>query len=555
MTIRRRILLGHLILWGLLLILGCYGVFRLRAAVDLKEQDRKRLETFSQLQTLSHDLDRIIELHGLWVELGDPDFEREFRKALDPAKSNYKLIRAQLLPETKLPKLEWLFLGPVSPGGSKPGTRTPAGPATPQPVPPGPSVATRPETSDAPSEGQGSTASRKDSGSRLDTAPGPPRGTLSENRARPLDASGLEPWSYRWEQGVRSEWSQVNEQLIKKWDQQTEATSRILHRAKGFAAVLLTTGALVALVSSIWSVVGVRRLLQHLTRATSEIGSGRLDLDLAATGKDEISHISKAINAMSVELAKARRLEADFLAVASHELKTPLALIQAHARMLRSTLPQEAESAKAAGSLAYLDRIEEEVEHLVGKSSELLTLGRIEAGQLKLEAREFMTRGFLIRTAGFSPWTVGAVTITPQRFARRPEIALDPSVPATFTADPDRLEQVLLNLLENALKYTPGGGRVRFSARAVDGALQLEVSDTGPGIPPEKLPLIFDKYERVTSGARDDPGGAGIGLAVARGIVLAHGGTIEAHSTPGSGTRFLVRLPIRRDNVQDKEVA
>ena len=548
MTIRRRILLGHLILWGLLLILGCYGVFRLRAAVDLKEQDRKRLETFSQLQTLSHDLDRIIELHGLWVELGDPDFEREFRKALDPAKSNYKLIRAQILPETKLTRLDWLFLGPVSPSGRKPGTWAPVGPATPQPVPPGPSVATRPETSDAPSEGQGSTASRKDSGNRLDTAPGPPRDTLSENRARPLDASGLEPWSYRWELGVRSEWGQVNEQLIKKWDQQTEATSRILHRAKGFAAVLLTTGALVALVSSIWSVVGVRRLLQHLTRATSEIGSGRLDLDLAATGKDEISHISKAINAMSVELAKARRLEADFLAVASHELKTPLALIQAHARMLRSTLPQEAESAKAAGSLAYLDRIEEEVEHLVGKSSELLTLGRIEAGQLKLEAREFMTRGFLIRTAG------GLHALATQRRINY-EIALDPSVPATFTADPDRLEQVLLNLLENALKYTPGGGRVRFSARAVDGALQLEVSDTGPGIPPEKLPLIFDKYERVSSGARDDPGGAGIGLAVARGIVLAHGGTIEAHSTPGSGTRFLVRLPIRKDNVKDKEVA
>src|SRR5206468_4293417 len=160
MTIRRRILLGHLILWCLLLILGCYGVLRLRAAVDLKEQDRKRLETFSQLQTLGHDLGKLIELHGLWVELRDPDFQRGFRDALEPAKSNYKLIRAQLLPETKLTRLDWLFLGPISPGDGEPGTRAQTGSASLQPVPPRLSGTVRPETSDALWEGQGSTASR-----------------------------------------------------------------------------------------------------------------------------------------------------------------------------------------------------------------------------------------------------------------------------------------------------------------------------------------------------------------------------------------------------------
>ncbi len=201
---------------------------------------------------------------------------------------------------------------------------------------------------------------------------------------------------------------------------------------------------------------------------------------------------------------------------------------------MRRALPREGPGPEAAD---YLGRIEDEVVNLTGKVSKLLDLGVIEAGQLKLRKRGFMTEGFLLMAAAaFKP-------IAAQRGISY-DIAVDPSVPPMMSADPDRLRQVLANVLDNAFKYTPAGGNVRFSARPVDGLIEIEVADTGPGIPPDQLSTIFEKYARVRSDPGTERAGTGLGLAVARGIVAAHEGTIEARSSPGKGSLFLIRLPV-----------
>jgi signal transduction histidine kinase len=168
--------------------------------------------------------------------------------------------------------------------------------------------------------------------------------------------------------------------------------------------------------------------------------------------------------------------------------------------------------------------------------NQLLDIGRLEAGGLHVEIGEVAAPDFFARIErAFAP------------LAQRRDIAfhldVDASVPPTLHVDAERLgDQVLGNLLSNALKFTPEGGRIELAARGRNASLVLEVSDTGTGIPPDRLPHIFDRYYQVGSDARGK--GAGIGLSIAADVVRAHGGTIEAESEPGKGTMFRVTLPV-----------
>jgi signal transduction histidine kinase len=128
-------------------------------------------------------------------------------------------------------------------------------------------------------------------------------------------------------------------------------------------------------------------------------------------------------------------------------------------------------------------------------------------------------------------------------------------VPPTFIGDPDRLNQVVLNLLDNAFKFTPRGGRIRLAGACENSTIVIEVRDSGGGIAPEQLGAIFQKYARARSSDGGGRGGTGLGLAIARGIVLAHGGMIEAWSKTGEGSTFRVRLPLAGNPARGKEVA
>ncbi len=232
------------------------------------------------------------------------------------------------------------------------------------------------------------------------------------------------------------------------------------------------------------------------------------------------------------DVTEAKRVEdtrRDFIANVSHELRTPLASIKS----VVETLQAGAIDDKAAAQ-DFLARADAEVDRLVQMVTELLELSRLESGQAPL-AREPVDVQRMLEQA--------VERMRPQAERKSLELTLNaaPSMPS-ITGDAQRLEQTLVNLIDNAIKFTPEGGSVRVSAKSVDGAVQVDVEDTGDGISAEKLPRIFERFYKVDR-ARGDRG-TGLGLAVVKHTVEAHGGTIRVRSQEGHGSTFTIVLPL-----------
>ena len=232
-----------------------------------------------------------------------------------------------------------------------------------------------------------------------------------------------------------------------------------------------------------------------------------------------------------VPIRQAFARQRQFTADASHELRTPLALIRANAEMLcrhADRLP--------AGDDELIGEIVRETDHLNRLISDLLTLARSDSERVPLPTKPVDFRAL-----------VSAVHEDLEHIARsrgiESHISLDG--PLTVQGDEIRLRQLLLILLDNALKYTDAGGRVDISLQREDGRVRLQVSDTGIGIPAEDLPHIFDRFYRVDRAREHESGGTGLGLAIAQWIVQAHHGSIKVESQVGRGTRFQVELPAR----------
>lgn len=232
------------------------------------------------------------------------------------------------------------------------------------------------------------------------------------------------------------------------------------------------------------------------------------------------------------DLTEVRRLEMvrrDFIANVSHELRTPLASLKALVETLRDAALEDPPAARR-----FLDQAEAEVDALTQMVQELLELSRIESGQVPLEVR---------------PVDVAEVVIPPAERLRSLaeqaglDMAFDlPEGLPPVLADPERLGQVVTNLVHNAIKFTPAGGRIRITARQVGRAVQVSVEDTGVGIPSEDLDRIFERFYKADRSRSS--GGTGLGLAIAKHIVQAHGGRIWAQSAEGRGSTFFFTLPV-----------
>jgi len=247
--------------------------------------------------------------------------------------------------------------------------------------------------------------------------------------------------------------------------------------------------------------------------------------------RDELGRLAETLNQMMTRLERSFAALRRFTADASHELKTPLTVVRAGVEraITRPDVPQE--------TLAALEETLQEVNRMTELLDSLLTLARADEGRAELH-REPVDLRAIVAEAGE----------TGDLLADHAGVAIEirtPPQPLVLAVDRSRVRQLLLNLIENAVKYTPRGGNVSVQLGASDGEVRLTVADSGIGIAPGDLPHVFDRFWRADS-ARTRTGerpGAGLGLAISKWIVEAHGGAIEVQSRPGRGTTFTVTFP------------
>jgi heavy metal sensor kinase len=314
-----------------------------------------------------------------------------------------------------------------------------------------------------------------------------------------------------------------------------EGVEAALQRASVILLILTPSVFLVALMGGGSLVSRALRPVDELTRTAMEIESthfmGTRPLDRRVQPPrpdDEIGRLAGAFNEMLSRLDRSFRQIQQFTADASHELKTPLTTIRGEAEvalMGELTLPEYRRT---------LTSIVEETERMSAVVDNLLTLARADADQVKMKRERV-------------PLHEGVMSVFEalEGPARRKGVTLDLEQIEEVWCEGDSLwlQQVVTNLVANAVKYTAAGGRVSIDLAANDGWACLTVRDTGIGIPDEHLPHIFDRFYRVDSDRSRDSGGTGLGLAIVRWVIEAHAGTVAAASEPGRGSTFTVRLP------------
>jgi signal transduction histidine kinase len=268
-----------------------------------------------------------------------------------------------------------------------------------------------------------------------------------------------------------------------------------------------------------------------MAQAARQMETGDYSKRVHTTSRDEVGQLATAFNRMSAELESLERLRRELVANVSHELKTPISALRAHLENLLDGV-EEPDPETLQVMLSQSERLSRLVD-------QLLDLSRLESGELTLRREGVPLRRLVAEV-------LSEVEVVRSGREVRVEDRVPDDIPAVF-ADRERLHQVLFNLLDNAVRLTPPGGEVVVSAHGVDGRCEVSVADTGPGIPAEHLPRLFERFYRVDPARARDDGGTGIGLAIARSVVEAHGGTIRADSRPGIGSVFSFDLPASPD--------
>jgi signal transduction histidine kinase len=272
-----------------------------------------------------------------------------------------------------------------------------------------------------------------------------------------------------------------------------------------------------------------------MARAARRMARGDYATTVPVRSRDEVGQLADAFNRMAGEMEGVERLRRDLVANVSHELRTPISALRAHLENLLDGV-EEPNPALLAVMLQQSDRLARLVD-------QLLDLSRMESGDLPLTIEP-------VPLAPLVDQVVSEVSVARPERARTLDVHNDvaPDLPPV-EADPERVHQVLFNLLDNAYRFTPDGGAVWVRAVSKDGSCEVSVEDTGPGIPEEHLPLVFERFYRVDQSRSRDDGGTGIGLAIARSVVEAHGGKIWAESGKGKGATFRFVLPLSRPPV------
>lgn len=273
----------------------------------------------------------------------------------------------------------------------------------------------------------------------------------------------------------------------------------------------------------------ITRPIATLTRGIQRMGKGDFSSRVEVKGSGEMKRLAETFNTMSEKLEVLDKSRNQFVSNASHELKTPLATMKL---LLESVIYQP--DMDPAVRTEFMTDINKEIDRLSLIVSDLLTLVQMDTKNMKLN-RQNIRLAELVRDT--------AHRLTPMLQAREQQIQLELEDEGEMYADGPKLQQVVYNLMDNAVKYTQPGGMIRVKLIRAGKEITLTVADNGPGIPKEDLPHIFDRFYRVDKARSREKGGTGLGLSIVRQIVMLHGGGISVKSEEGQGAAFIVELP------------
>lgn len=356
--------------------------------------------------------------------------------------------------------------------------------------------------------------------------------SLVDTEAKFLEKN--QPYSRK---GYEKEKDKVSDRILEELQKFEEASYADVHArmealneagafAQGTATALSLVSIFLAVLTSFFITRSIKKPLTTLVRKTREISDGVFQDPLLISSPPEIAELTKAFNSMCDRLTAADKMKADFFSTISHELRTPLASIKEGTSLLLDGI---------GGSITekqeeMLSILSEETNRLIGLVNSILDLSKMEAGM--------MTYHFGL--GNVAP-LIDRVMVEVQPLVKAKSIHVEnttaPDLPAA-RMDAERIAQVFRNLVSNAVKFTPEGGRITVSARSVDDGIEIRIADTGPGIPRERLTTIFEKFQSM-----DRTQGTGLGLTIVKHIITAHGGRVWAESRLLEGSTFIFVLP------------
>lgn len=271
----------------------------------------------------------------------------------------------------------------------------------------------------------------------------------------------------------------------------------------------------------------ISRPIQELTKATHHMADGKLGQQVPVRSRDELGELAQSFNKMSADLARSFNLRKQMTADIAHELRTPISLILGHAEGVKDGVLKPTRE--------NFEIIREEAERLEHLVSDLRTLSLADAGELSVDFQPVDVNTLMsdVHTHYLTLFNQKRITLN---------LETGPVI-LKANLDPNRFAQVLNNILDNALRYTPENGQVQLAVRSVNNNIQISIQDSGDGVTPEEASHLFDRFYRVDESRARDDGGSGLGLAIAKSIVEMHKGRIWAESEKGKGLRVVIELP------------
>ena len=290
-------------------------------------------------------------------------------------------------------------------------------------------------------------------------------------------------------------------------------------------------------VTNLYFIRSIVEPMASITETAKRIAAGSYGIQIEPKYDDEIGELATTINEMSQKISQNNKMQTEFISSVSHELRTPLTNIRSYAETIRDAgdeLPRELEN-------SFLDIVINESDRMTHIVQDLLTLSRLDSGRSEMNMARFP----------FSA-AIDSVLRSTELEARRHKHELTHDYTENLPlimGDRGRIEQVMLNVLGNAVKYTPDGGHIRVTAGTVGERVWMEVADDGIGIPKADRSRIFERFYRVDKARSRESGGTGLGLSIATEIVQRHNGTLSLVDREGPGTTVRLELPIRQSEV------